>query len=687
MEFVDVIIPLGRGSRFNNRELRFALRSIERFVQNVRNIYIATDNPPSWLQNITIVNIPDKYKHNKDANLFDKILAVCKTTDIGEYFLVWSDDQAAIGNIDVNNINIYNTRKKKSFQNRNHTWSKRMVNTFEYLEKQGINLEYNWDSHTPHLYKKSDIIKILESLPYTDNPGFCLDTTLMGLTRAKPSIIQDAVKINAEFKTPQNGWGLGKAGMLFIGYNDAAFGTGLQEELAGYLPNQSKYEKFPDSMCQGIDAVILSVNPHDPEWLESFSTYCSIKNPKEHCRYRYFHTLQYLFRGIEQNMPWIRKIHFVVSQPSQIPEWLDTDNKKINIVYHKDFMPAELLPTFNTCQIELFLYRIKGLSEHFVYFNDDMYPIKPLKQDAFFTADGKARMVSYQRSYKRNSLFRKMLWNNVEILNKQFPHFIGCAYDHLTHNLIKSIFQELVEREYDGIIERFKGSRTRSERDVTIQLVKDYQALKNMVETPIWNGKRIDLEDGKGISVPDNCEIVCFNDNEKLKKDFERIEREVIYFLQRVLPTKSSFEKKDWFIDKNTPILANLEEIMACGCSKDLKLNNNTLSANPTMKQVEDTKPSENDPVIQRRFWDSVQAYAAAVYDWYKKGKPNRTPEEMERCFSICSECEHFICIDDTKKRGRCAVCGCYLGVNPHRFLQGNKIAMKTQKCPEGKWE
>ncbi|WP_407192009.1 hypothetical protein [Citrobacter freundii] len=32
----------------------------------------------------------------------------------------------------------------------------------------------------------------------------------------------------------------------------------------------------------------------------------------------------------------------------QIPSWIDTKNKKLNIVFHKDFIPEEYLPTFNS---------------------------------------------------------------------------------------------------------------------------------------------------------------------------------------------------------------------------------------------------------------------------------------------------------------------------------------------------
>ena len=47
-------------------------------------------------------------------------------------------------------------------------------------------------------------------------------------------------------------------------------------------------------------------------------------------------------------------------------------------------MPKEILPTFNSCAIELHLHRIKGLSEQFVYFNDDMVLNAPVTPDYYF---------------------------------------------------------------------------------------------------------------------------------------------------------------------------------------------------------------------------------------------------------------------------------------------------------------
>src|SRR5699024_11364528 len=42
------------------------------------------------------------------------------------------------------------------------------------------------------------------------------------------------------------------------------------------------------------------------------------------------------------------------------------------------------LPTFSTRPIEFNFHRIEGLTEHFVYFNDDMFITKRVEKDDFF---------------------------------------------------------------------------------------------------------------------------------------------------------------------------------------------------------------------------------------------------------------------------------------------------------------
>ena len=123
-----------------------------------------------------------------------------------------------------------------------------------------------------------------------------------------------------------------------------------------------------------IDFVLLWVDDNDPVWLEQKNHYLKQEKELSHsdansdCRYREHGLLRYWFRAVEQFTPWVNKVFFVTC--GQKPEWLDESHSKLCLVNHKDYIPAEYLPTFHSNTIELNLHRIDNLSEHFVLFND-----------------------------------------------------------------------------------------------------------------------------------------------------------------------------------------------------------------------------------------------------------------------------------------------------------------------------
>ena len=119
-----------------------------------------------------------------------------------------------------------------------------------------------------------------------------------------------------------------------------------------------------------IDFVIIWVDGNDPKWLKEKNKYIKLDGDKTKNRFRDWKNLQYIFRGIEQFMPWVNKIFFITW--GHLPKWLNINSKKIEIVNHKDFIPKEYLPTFNSNVIEINLHRIKNLSNKFILFNDDI---------------------------------------------------------------------------------------------------------------------------------------------------------------------------------------------------------------------------------------------------------------------------------------------------------------------------
>ena len=146
-------------------------------------------------------------------------------------------------------------------------------------------------------------------------------------------------------------------------------------------------------MTAPIDFVVTWVDGGDPVWQEEKRKYEDKDTGKENAieRYREWDLFRYWFRGVEKYAPWVNKVYLVTC--GHVPAWINRDHPKLVLVSHKDFMDESYLPTFNSYSIEANLHRIKGLSEHFLYFNDDMFLIQPVKPEDFFQ-DGKPLVCS-----------------------------------------------------------------------------------------------------------------------------------------------------------------------------------------------------------------------------------------------------------------------------------------------------
>jgi len=123
-----------------------------------------------------------------------------------------------------------------------------------------------------------------------------------------------------------------------------------------------------------IDFVVTWVDCNDAKWQEQYAKYKGTKlklDAEEGARYRENNMFKYWFRAVEKYAPWVRKIHLITAD--QKPAWLNINHDKLNLVSHKDYIPEQYLPTFNSNVIELNIHRINDLSENFVLFNDDIF--------------------------------------------------------------------------------------------------------------------------------------------------------------------------------------------------------------------------------------------------------------------------------------------------------------------------
>uniref|UniRef100_A0A8D2PPG8 N-acetylglucosamine-1-phosphotransferase subunits alpha/beta n=1 Tax=Zosterops lateralis melanops TaxID=1220523 RepID=A0A8D2PPG8_ZOSLA len=133
-----------------------------------------------------------------------------------------------------------------------------------------------------------------------------------------------------------------------------------------------------------IDGKELMLNPAYLLWdLSSVSQYKQDEDVSA-SRFEDNEELRYSLRSIERHAPWVRHIFIVTN--GQIPSWLNLDNPRITIVTHQEiFQNVSHLPTFSSPAIESHIHRISGLSQKFIYLNDDVMFGKDVWPDDFYS--------------------------------------------------------------------------------------------------------------------------------------------------------------------------------------------------------------------------------------------------------------------------------------------------------------
>jgi len=157
-----------------------------------------------------------------------------------------------------------------------------------------------------------------------------------------------------------------------------------------------------------IDLVYLWVDGSDEKWLAKKNAVLQSlgRTPAKHSisakRWTDHDELKYSLRSVEKFASWINHI-FIVSD-EQTPDWLNTENKKITIIDHKQIIPNDKLPLFNSNAIEMFLWKIPELSEYFLYANDDMFFGKQTLPDFFFDKNRNPIVIMKERARKFDNL-------------------------------------------------------------------------------------------------------------------------------------------------------------------------------------------------------------------------------------------------------------------------------------------
>ena len=331
-----------------------------------------------------------------------------------------------------------------------------------------------------------------------------------------------------------------------------------------------------------IDIVVLWVDGDDPEWQAEKAKYqgTAVTDANSANRFRDWGLMPYWFRAVEKFAPWVRTVHFVTC--GHVPAFLNLDAPKLHHVKHSDFIPEKYLPTFNANTIEMNVHRIPGLAERFVFFNDDMFLLRPMPQTAFFQDGlpctyggevpaafcGKAgiwqhlivndlRVVNNHfkkseqvRKYKRkyvNAAFSRKDNIRTRMLERLYPgQFLGFKNLHAPAAFCKSTLESIWQAEPD-LLDATSANRFRTAEDVNQWLAIWWQVADGRF-TPYDTDNVV--ADCTAQNVDALCRMIqkqshdmlCINDP-SAQSPVETLSARLVAAFESILPEKSSFEK------------------------------------------------------------------------------------------------------------------------------------------------
>ena len=332
-----------------------------------------------------------------------------------------------------------------------------------------------------------------------------------------------------------------------------------------------------------IDFVVAWVDSNDPEWQKEYAKYRHEEHKEDKARYRNWDFFKYWFRAVERYAPWVNKIYLVTNGKN--PDWINPNHPKLVLVNHKEFIPHEFLPTFNANTIELNVHRIKGLSEHFVYFNDDFYLNAPVTPDYYFKEglpcdNNREKLINIPRYDPLDRFSIQIIkYCDIAVLNHHFSRrmvvneakrnwygthlglkgivesliisrggkFVGFKTRHYEQPFLKSAYEDAWAKEEKML--RASCTQFRQDTNLNDYFIRYWQFATNRFYPVILNsGKHHGATE---YALPfiiealkdSNVKSLCINDSPKcVDETFEKVRKKLDDALREKFPQKSQFE-------------------------------------------------------------------------------------------------------------------------------------------------
>jgi len=314
-----------------------------------------------------------------------------------------------------------------------------------------------------------------------------------------------------------------------------------------------------------IDVVYTWVDGQDPDWLDSKlaaqAEAAGEAIPESSSRAfldeRFANRDELLFslRSLELYAPFVRHVYLVTA--GQRPAWLAENHPRLTVIDHKDiYTHPDCLPVFNSSSIETQLHRIKGLSEHFLYMNDDFFFGKMCEPSDFFQSNGVAKIPYSDTCLNAADIddtSEEYIIADKNALALFVDEYGFKASDLLIHSPYParvSLLKE-IETTFANAFEKCERQKFRSKEDLRpiafmfphLAYARGMATAANISNRYLALWKQTIKDQLTGVLKTRKYKTFCINDVGIPDARKKTTEKAVQNFLQNYFPRKSSFEK------------------------------------------------------------------------------------------------------------------------------------------------
>lgn len=230
----SIVIPIGTHSTQKNKELRYALRSIEQHLTGVGQVFIVGECP-EWVTNV--IHIPfteDPRNRFRDRNIMLKMLEACKDSRVSGDFLMVHDDHFLLSDYEAGKFPYYHMgQMNEGFGQYGET----KQNTKSLLS---FAAEFNnFDCHCPIVFNKQ-LFKRAAQADWSKWYGYCLKTLYCVMNGIEGELITD---IKIRYPNTKGEIMEQIAGRKWFSIGDRCFENGMWDVLNELYPNKSRYEQ------------------------------------------------------------------------------------------------------------------------------------------------------------------------------------------------------------------------------------------------------------------------------------------------------------------------------------------------------------------------------------------------------------------------------------------------------------